>query len=253
MLAVVAALAIGYNVNLPADRSYRTAPVVAPTQVHFPCDGFGENITNQLPQALVDVTGYGDHMQLVRRKNCSPGARHNARGWNVESNDGRAAVSDRHDVPPRVRLLRWTTKIITPEQVSLIKSLALPAAASVWAWAISGGTVKLETPTYCAARTTSTTRARAKTSFGRFDVPGFTAASQLFIPSIRRDFDPTWSNIDGMGDVGTGEYDFLKFSSALDRNILCGISSGGVQQGSSGPSQSTPTLTPHVQPDVVAD
>ena len=70
MLVVVGVAVLGYNTNMTT-KSYTLAPVVSSHQVHYPC-GNWFNVTNQLPQALVDITGYGEHGCIGRQSRSSP-------------------------------------------------------------------------------------------------------------------------------------------------------------------------------------
>ena len=60
MLCLTLILSVGWNVNIPSDTAFETAVVVAKTVVHTCADG-ATNISNQYPQALVEVTGQGGY------------------------------------------------------------------------------------------------------------------------------------------------------------------------------------------------
>jgi len=227
MIVLALTLSVGWNVNLPTDRAFDTATVVQETIVHT-CADAAVNVTNQYPQALVEVTGSG-----------KPSCKWSAAKVLVDVTDNMPAAgairavtagidcpADMMCPPSPCTLLEmdYQNYYISPGETDE-RILGATSCGPVFGrGSISGryrqagdfdvlkGADKLYYPG----------SVRVQALGGDTDLPGFTARSQL-IRTHPRYTDvpvPVWSNIDGLGPIATGHYDFVLLSTT--RNPTAG-------------------------------
>ena len=142
-------------------------------------------------QALVDVTGYGDH-------NCSWSAvkivvpvldTMPAAGTLRAMTDGLPCPTDMVCPPPRVRLLRWTTKKIAPGPSGTNQIIGATSCGPVFGRGQLVAVPSSWRHRHIARRGRQVLPwARAKQALGGdSDVPGFTATSQLISSTPRHE------------------------------------------------------------------
>lgn len=218
---VVFVLCIGYNVNLPDDKSFLLAPVVPKTQVQFPCNGSQLFVSNQLPQALVDVTGYGEHkcswsaakIVIQQVSSLMPAA-----GTIRAQSAGITCPKNMYCPPSPCTLIEMDYQNYYPrDEDEFNQIIGITNCGPVFGrGGLSGryrevGDIDV---LQNADRKFFPGHVQVQAIGGDTDLPGYTAKSQL-IKSTPRYVDvetPVWSNIDGLGNQGTGEYDFVQLS-----------------------------------------